>query len=106
EIKLLYKVPHDTTQKQFLNSVPFVYTDFNSLDKRFRFSTAVIMFGSMLRSSAIAKNMRWDDLILLATQAADDNDPLEKEFVSLVTQAKTLYYRQKKKRKEYLTSNF
>ena len=105
EIKLLYKMPHDSTQRQFLNSVPLLYNDFNSIDKHLRFSTAVVMFGSMLRSSAAAKNMSWNDLILLATQAADDNDPLEKEFVLLVKQAKTLYYHQKKKRKDYLTYN-
>src|SRR5215471_6163346 len=43
EIKLLYKMPHDTSQRQFPNSVPLVYNDFNSLDKHFRFSTAVVM---------------------------------------------------------------
>jgi Ca-activated chloride channel homolog len=106
EIKLLYKMPHDTAQKQFLNSLPLAYTDFNSIDKRLKFSTAVVMFGSLLRSSAAAKNMSWNDLILLATQAADDDDPLQKEFVSLVKQAKALYYHQKKKRKDYLTANF
>jgi Ca-activated chloride channel family protein len=106
EIKLQYKMPHDTTQRQFLSSVPLLYNDFNSLDRHLRFSTAVVMFGSLLRSSPAAKNISWNDLILLATQAADDNDPLEKEFVALVKQAKTLYSRQKKKRRDYLTSNF
>jgi len=106
EIKLLYKMPHDTSQRQFVNSVPLVYTDFNSIDKQLRFSTAVIMFGSLLRSSAAARNISWNDVLLLATQASDDNDPLEQEFVALVKQAKTLYYRQKKKRKDYLTSNY
>ena len=106
EIKLLYKMPHDTSQRQFVNSVPLVYTDFNSIDKQLRFSTAVIMFGSLLRSSGAARNISWNDVLLLATQASDDNDPLEQEFVALVKQAKTLYYRQKKKRKDYLTSNY
>ncbi|TMI85116.1 MAG: DUF3520 domain-containing protein [Bacteroidetes bacterium] len=106
EIELLYKMPHDTSQRQFVNSVPLVYTDFNSIDKQLRFSTAVIMFGSLLRSSGAARNISWNDVLLLATQASDDNDPLEQEFVALVKQAKTLYYRQKKKRKDYLTSNY
>ena len=106
EIKLLYKMPHDTSQRQFVNSVPLVYTDFNSIDKQLRFSTAAIMFGSLLRSSGAARNISWNDVLLLATQASDDNDPLEQEFVALVKQAKTLYYRQKKKRKDYLTSNY
>ncbi|TMI93402.1 MAG: DUF3520 domain-containing protein [Bacteroidetes bacterium] len=106
ELRLQYRLPHDTTQKQFINSVPLSYSDFNAVEKNFRFSTAVIMFGSLLRSSPMSKSISWNDLILLATQASDDNDPLEKEFVSLVKQAKMLYLKQKKKRKEYLTANY
>lgn len=106
DIKLQYKLPHDSVQQNFINTLPLSYIDFNSIDKHLRFSTVVIMFGSLLRGSPAAKNISWNDLILLATQASDDNDPLEKEFVALVKQAKTLYYHQKKRRKEYLTSNF
>lgn len=105
-IKVLYKLPHDTAQKQFRNSIPLAYADFNSIDKHLRFYTAVIMFGSLLRSSPAAKNISWNDLIILATEASDDDDPLEREFVSLLKQAKTLYYRQKKRKRDYLTANF
>jgi Ca-activated chloride channel family protein len=103
ELKVQYKRPNDTAKKQFQNSISLAYTDFNSLDKSLRFSTAVIMFGSLLRSSPIARNITWNDLVLLATQTSNDDDPLQKEFISLVKQAKILYSKQKKKKKDLLT---
>ena len=103
EIKLQYKLPNDTAQKQYSSSAPLTYKDFNSMDRSLRFSTAVIMFGSLLRSSAVAKNISWNDVILLATQTSDDNDTIQKEFISLVKQAKLLYTRQKKKKRDLLT---
>ena len=100
EIKLQYKLPHDTTQRQFCDSIPLTYNDFNSIERSFRFATAVIMFGSLLRSSPFAKNISWNDVILLASQTSADNDPLQKEFVSLVKQAKILYSKHKKKKRD------
>jgi Ca-activated chloride channel family protein len=98
-IKIQYKLPNDTTEKQFSGSIPLSYKDFNSIDRNLRFSTAVIMFGSLLRSSPITKEISWNDTILLASQASDDNDPIQKEFVSLVKEAKILYTKQKKRKK-------
>ena len=57
------------------------------------------MFGSLLRSDPVTKEINWNDTILLASQASDDNDPIQKEFVSLVKEAKILYSKQKKKKK-------
>lgn len=103
EIKLQFKLPHDTTQKQHTASVPLSHSDFNSIDRSLQFSTAVIMFGSLLRSSPVTKSISWNDVILLATQTSDDKDPLQREFIALVKQAKTLYSKQKKKKKDLLT---
>jgi Ca-activated chloride channel family protein len=99
EIRLQYKLPNDTVQGQFCNSIPLTYTDFNSADRGLRFSTAVIMFGSLLRSSPATKNVTWNDVVLLATETSDDNDPLQKEFISIVKQAKILYSKQRKRKK-------
>jgi Ca-activated chloride channel family protein len=103
EIKLQFKLPHDTMQKQYTDSVALSHSDFNSIDRSLRFSTAVIMFGSLLRSSPVAKNISWNDVVILATQTSDDKDLLQKEFISLVKQAKILYSKQKKKKKDLLT---
>jgi Ca-activated chloride channel family protein len=98
EIRLHYKLPHDTTQRQFSNSIPLVFSDFNSIDRNFRFSASVIMFGYMLRQSPVAKNISWNDIILMASDASDDNDLLQKEYISLLKQAKILYSKHRKKK--------
>ena len=56
EIKLQYKLPNEKMEKQFSAPIPLSYKDFNSIDRNLRFSTSVIMFGSLLRSSFVAKN--------------------------------------------------
>jgi Ca-activated chloride channel family protein len=98
EVRVQYNLPDDNLQKQYLTSIPLAYTDFNSIDKNFQFSTAVIMFGSLLRSSPFARNISWNDIITLATEASANNNLLQKEFISIVKQAKTLYSKQKKKK--------
>jgi len=86
-------------EKQFPGNIPLTYKDFNSIERNLRFSTAVIMFGSLLRLLSVTKEINWNDTILLASQASDDNDPIQKEFVSLVKEAKILYSKQKKRKK-------
>jgi hypothetical protein len=49
--------------------------------------------------SASAKNISWNNVILMASDASDDNDPLQKEYVSLLKEAKILYSKHKKRRK-------
>jgi len=99
DIKIQYRLPNDSVERQFPGSIPLSYRDFNSIDRNLRFSTAVIMFGSLLRSPSATKEINWNDTILLASQVSDDNDPIEKEFVSLVKEAKILYSKQKKRKK-------
>ena len=99
ETKLQYRLPNDTTQRQFPSSIPLAYQDFNSIEKSLRFSTAVIMFGSLLRSSTIPKAATWNDVTLLTSQTTDDSNPVEKEFASLVKQARVLYSKQRKRKK-------
>ncbi|MFI5188292.1 MAG: von Willebrand factor type A domain-containing protein, partial [Chitinophagales bacterium] len=97
-IRLLYKLPNDSVQREFNNSVPLTYTDFNSIDRSFKFSTSVIMFGSLLHQSVHTKKMTWNDVILMASESSNDNDPLQKEYISLVKQAKILYSKHRKRK--------
>ena len=99
DVTLYYKLPSDSAQRQFRYNVPLNFTDFNSIDRSFKFSTSVIMFGSLLRQSPGAKKITWNDVILLATESSDDNDPLQKEYVSLLKEAKILYSKHKKRKK-------
>ncbi|HYM93709.1 MAG TPA: hypothetical protein VET23_06195, partial [Chitinophagaceae bacterium] len=53
---------------------------------------------SLLRFSPATKHIGWDDVLALAGKSADENDILQKEFVSLVEKAKSLYSKRKKRR--------
>lgn len=100
QINLYYRLPNDTAHRVFNYRSIFDYEDFADMDKTYRFAASVAMFGSLLRSSPFAKNINWNDVSLLANASADTNDLLQKEFISLVEQAKNLYSKTKKKKKE------
>ena len=70
------------------------------IEKSYRFASAVAMFGSLLRSSSFVKEIDWNTILLLANASADPADLLQKEFISLVEQAKGLYSKNKKKKKK------
>ena len=98
-IDLQYRVPNDTTLRVFGHDSYYNFKDFESLDKYYRFSTAVSMFGSLLRLSPFTKHVDWNDVLLLAISSASPNDLLQKEFISLVEQARVIYTKGKKKRR-------
>lgn len=95
-----YKTPGDPLPKSMDFTGEFDYKLFNKADSCYRFSAAVIMFGSLLRKSPFIKNINWNDILNLATQSADTNDLSQQEFVTLVQQAKDLYSKQKKRKKK------
>jgi Ca-activated chloride channel family protein len=102
DIHLQYNLPNDKKEYSYTSPCAFDYTPFGELEKCYRFSTAVAMFGSILRSSSFTKNATWNDLLLLAETSSGADNLLQKEFVSLVHQAKTLYTKTKKKKGERL----
>jgi Ca-activated chloride channel family protein len=97
-VKLQYKLPNDTIQKKSSYTSDYKFTSFEKLDSFYRFSTAVAMFGSLLSSSSFAKNISWNDILLIAQQSSGKDDILQNEFIALVQQAKALYTKGKKKR--------
>ena len=98
DINLQYSLPNDKNICNYTISSPLEYTPFTKLDKHYRFSVAVAIFGSLLRSSVFIKNTSWNDLLQLAEASSADENQLQKEFVELVKQAKTLYTKVKKKK--------
>ena len=97
-IKLQYRYPNEEKDCRFNYTVRFEYTPFNELEKCYQFSAAVAMFGSLLRNSQFVKNSGWSDVITLAQGASGANDLLQKEFINLVLQAKSLYSKLKRKK--------
>jgi Ca-activated chloride channel family protein len=100
DIKLQYRKPGKAQMDNFRYTSPAAITDFSSIDSAYRFSTAVVMFGSILRQSVVAKNINWNDIIALATQSIQKDNLMQKEFVALVQLAKVIYAKQKRKKKE------
>lgn len=98
EIHLQYNLPNDKKVCNYVAPVLFEFIPINKLDKNYRFSGAVAMFGSLLRSSAFMKNISWNDLLIFAQSSYDKNNPLQNEFIALIEQAKTLYSKGKKKK--------
>lgn len=98
-IHLRYKNPGDSVIRNFNHSDLYNYQPFEQLDSSYQFSASVAMFGSLLRASAYAKGIDWNNLATLATASARKDDLLQQEFVSLILQAKDLYTKKKKKKK-------
>ena len=98
DIKLQYQYPNDTSKRQFNYTSSFNFISFEDLEKSYQFSTAVAMFGSLLRSSPFAKSISWNDIIALTEKSYGKDEPIQKEFLALVQQAKNLYSKVKKKK--------
>lgn len=98
EINLKYKLPNDSSQKHFYLNCPFRYLPFDDIGKSYHFSTAVAMFGSLLRNSPYLKYIGWNEIISLAENSSGSDDLLQQEFLSILQQAKLLYTKYKKKK--------
>ena len=98
DMVIRYKRPNENTQQTTTIASSFNYQPFDKLHNCYRFSAAVIMFGSILKESPFAKDINWNDVHDLAMKASSPDDLLQKEFTSLVQQAKALYSKVKKKK--------
>jgi Ca-activated chloride channel family protein len=98
DIKLKYHLPNSTKPCNFNFTSRFDFIPLAELDKNYLFSAAVAMFGSLLRTSPFLKNIGWNEIIALAESASGKDDLLQKEFLAILQQAKTLYLKVRKKK--------
>ncbi len=106
DIDVKYELPRDTTGKNAHFRSRFEYQPFEEVDSCYRFSASVIMFGSLLRESPFVKGISWNDVLALAAHSADENDISQKEFITLVQRAKSLYSKQRKKKRKNFLNDF
>jgi Ca-activated chloride channel family protein len=99
DIKLKFRLPNDTSIRSFTHTSPFQFEPFAKVENHYRFSAAVAMFGSLLRTSVYAKTINWNELALLAGSSANLEDLSQKEFVTIVNQARELYTKKKKNKR-------
>jgi Ca-activated chloride channel homolog len=98
QVTINYKSPSKADKRKSYFNAPFVFTEFNELPSCHRFAASVAEFASLLKLSKYARSITWNDVIILANQAVNPDDPLQKEFVTLVEKAKKIYSRKKKKK--------
>ena len=97
---LQYKIP-GTHQDLRLSETPDIrFAAFDQIPASYRFATAVVMFGSLLRKSKFVRDVSWNTILQIAASAADPESYSQKEFVSLVQQAKMIYGKKRKKNDE------
>jgi Ca-activated chloride channel family protein len=107
DIRIEYQYPNDSKSTYHDNySSNFEFTAFHGLNKCYQFSAAIALFGSLLRNSPFVKTSSWSDVIALAEMASGGNDLLQKEFVSIVQQAKVLYSKNRKKKGGSMTAQY
>jgi Ca-activated chloride channel family protein len=94
-----YQKPSNTKVLSITEDPEIRFTPFAEADRSYRFASAVIMFGSLLRKSKFCKEMSWNHLIQIAEESADPTNYAQKEFVSLVHQAKLIYSKKRRKGK-------
>lgn len=99
DIRMTFHHPGKKTECSFSCQAQYNYSPVTTLDKNYRFSSAVALFGAMLRNSAFIKDADWDDIISIGQQSSQPGDQLQQEFIALVQQAKKLYSPKSRKRK-------
>jgi Ca-activated chloride channel family protein len=105
ELQLNYKQPASGEPGKFIYNAPFRFTGYYDVEKCYRFSAAVIMFGSLLKGSPYAKNINWQEVLSLAMESAWPEDASQQEFIAMVQQAKMMYSKQKKRKKDVSGGN-
>ncbi|HEV7622445.1 MAG TPA: von Willebrand factor type A domain-containing protein [Flavisolibacter sp.] len=99
-LNLKYRLP---TGKSIINedrTYKIGFIPFERTDKSLRFSTAVIMFGSMVKKSKFMKGISWNDVLQIASDSFDNNYYSQKEFISLLQKAKIIYSKKRKKEED------
>jgi Ca-activated chloride channel family protein len=98
---LKYKLSSDTSQVFNLTEKPQIYlTPFKDLPRFNQFASAVVMFGSLLRKSKFVKDVSWNNVQEIAAASASNESFSQKEFITLVQQAKTIYGKTKSKKRK------
>jgi Ca-activated chloride channel homolog len=98
--ELQYKLPDSSRILKLTQSSPVTMVSLSGASKCYQFASAVVMFGGMLRNSKYFKEASWNSIMQIAGSAADQENFSQKEFLSLVQQAKAIYGKKRKRDKE------
>lgn len=96
QFTLNYKNTSSKTVCQMDDQPKLFFTPYHQLPASYKFASAVIMFGSVLRNSEFVKNVSFNEVLELAEPAIDKHNFSQLEFLSLVEQAKKVYGKKRK----------
>jgi Ca-activated chloride channel homolog len=94
---LRYQNTNNQTSCEMSEQPEIFFTPFHQLSTSYRFASAVIMFGALLRNSKHVKNINWNYILEVARPAVEEGNYSQKEFLELVEVAKRLYGKKRKK---------
>lgn len=97
-VGISYKLPADTTTFYSSFPVTYNYQEYNEVLPCYRFAASVVMFGSLLKESPYAKHMTWNEAIIAANDSYDPYDPVQQEFIKIISKAKKIYAKGRRKR--------
>ena len=98
--ELQYKLPDSSKILKLTEESPVTMVPLSQAPKCYQFASAVVMFGGMLRSSKYFKEASWNSIMQLAGSAVDAENVSQKEFLTIVQQAKAIYGKKRKRDKE------
>lgn len=98
KLSLDYRLPNDTVWQHQSESIRPVWQSVTEVDTTYRFTTALVWFGSLLRQSGYVPKKSWEGLLKFLPAAVSVSDPYQREFRDLVLEADRIYHPKKKKR--------
>jgi Ca-activated chloride channel family protein len=99
DVELNYNLPgKPAVQMQFSHSCAYRLIPFSELRPSYRFSSAVVMLGLLLKQSPLTKAINWTEVNTIAVQSATPGNLPQQEFIALVQQARGIYLKKRKKK--------
>ena len=96
KFSLRYKLPRLKNTFEETSEPSMQWAGIPQINKSYQFAVSVIMFSSLLRDSRNVKLISWHDVNALAVSSANLAIPSQKEFLSLIQNAKDIYSKKKK----------
>ena len=97
--ELQYKLPDSTKIMKLAEAAPVTMVPLSESSKCYQFASAVIMMGGMLRNSKYFKEATWNSILQIAANAVDQQNFSQREFLTIVQQAKVVYGKKRKRDK-------
>lgn len=88
-----YKKPGDSLIKKTGFIVNPLFHSWEELEPSYKMAITLSAFSSLLKGSAFTKKMDWSTLEKMAVQSIDMKDPVQAEFLGILTKARKIYSR-------------